>query len=218
MQVFEDRRDAGRKLAATLAEHPRVTGAERLVVLGVPRGGLPVGAEVARTLGAAFDVVVVRKLRCPANPELGFGAVGAGGFVQIDDATVERLGITEDEVAAEIADRTEAVERRLAVYREVAPPVDLADAVVIVVDDGIANGGTARQACEYARRGGAEAVVLAVPVAPENTAERLAGVTDEVIVLSSPAEFIAVGQAYSDFSPLSDDDAVAALRHANAAT
>jgi putative phosphoribosyl transferase len=115
MQVFEDRRDAGRKLAEALAAHPLVRAAERLAVLGVPRGGLPVGAEVARTLGVAFDVVVVRKLRCPTNPELGFGAVGADGFVELDEATIERLGITEEQVAAEIEDRRAAVEGGLSV-------------------------------------------------------------------------------------------------------
>jgi putative phosphoribosyl transferase len=218
MQVFEDRRDAGRKLAEALAARPRVRDAERLVVLGVPRGGLPVGAEVARTLGAAFDVVVVRKLRSPVNPELGFGAVGADGHVEIDEATVGRLGITREQVDAEVADRTAAVERRVALYRGVAPPVDLHGAVVIVVDDGIATGGTARQACAYARRGGAGAVILAVPVAPVSAAERLADAADEVLVLSTPAEFIAVGQGYSDFSQLSDEDAVEALRSVNAPT
>jgi putative phosphoribosyl transferase len=218
MQVFEDRRDAGRRLAEALSAHPLVAGADHLVVLGVPRGGLPVGAEVARALGVGFDVVVVRKLRTPANPELGFGAVGADGFVELEDATIERLGITRDEVDAEIADRRAAVERRLGLYRGVAPSVDVEGATAIVVDDGIATGGTARQACAYARRRGARTVVLAVPVAPAGAEELLADAADAVVVLSSPAEFITVGQAYSTFPELSDDDAVAALRLANAPT
>jgi predicted phosphoribosyltransferase len=216
MEVFEDRQDAGRRLAEVLAEHPEIRGAARVVVLGIPRGGLPVGAEVARRLGAPLDVVVVRKLRSPQNPELGFGAVGADGFVETDASTVERLGITPEQVAVEVADRREAVQRRLEVYRAVTPEVDLTGAVVAVVDDGIATGGTARQACAYARRRGAARVLLAVPVAPAAAPERLAGDADDVIVLSTPAEFMAVGQGYADFSRLEEGDALAALRRATA--
>lgn len=217
MEVFEDRQDAGRRLASVLAERPDVRAAERVVVLGIPRGGLPVGAEVARALGAAFDVVVVRKLRSPENPELGFGAVGAGGYVEIDRDTVDRLGIAREQVDAEVAQQRAAVQQRLDLYRAVAPPVELDGALVIVVDDGVATGGTARQACAFARRSRAARVVLAVPVAPRGTGNRLAADTDDVIVLSTPAEFMAVGQAYADFSQLTDTDAVAALRRATAA-
>jgi putative phosphoribosyl transferase len=212
MQVFDNRAEAGRRLAIELETHPAVVGAERLVVLAVPRGGLPVGAEVARALGAELDVVVARKLRTPNNPELGFGAVGADGHVEVDHATMERLGITEEQLDAEIADRREAVQRRLTLYRSVAAPVDLQGAVVVVVDDGIATGGTSRQACALARRGGAATVVLAVPVAPVDTAQRLADAADDVVVLSSPAEFLGVSQAYAEFEQLDDEAAVAALQ------
>ncbi len=216
MQVFENRREAGRALAQVLQTNPHVARADRVVVLGIPRGGLPVGAEVATALDAQFDVVVARKLRTPQNPELGFGAVGADGHVEIDEETAAGLGITREQVDREVADRRQAVERRLELFRSVAPQVDLDGAVAIVVDDGIATGGTARQACAYARRNGAERVLLAVPVAPSVAEQRLADAADEVVVLSSPAEFIAVGQAYADFSQLTDDDAVEALRRANA--
>jgi putative phosphoribosyl transferase len=212
MQVFDNRVEAGRQLAGTLTDHPAVTAAERLVILAVPRGGLPVGAEVASALGAELDVVVARKLRTPHNPELGFGAVGADGHVEVDQATVERLGITQEQLEAEIADRREAVQRRLALYRSVAPPVDLQGAVVVVVDDGIATGGTSRQACALARRNGAATVILAVPVAPVDAAQLLADAADDVVVLSTPAEFMGVSQAYAEFEQLDDDAAVAALR------
>jgi putative phosphoribosyl transferase len=212
MHVFLDRADAGRQLAARLAGHPEVQGAERVVVLAIPRGGLPVGAEVARVLGAPLDVVVVRKLRTPHNAELGFGAVGPGGHVDIDEELVARLGLDEDEIAAEVADRSAAVERRLALFREVAPPAELEGAVVLVVDDGIATGGTARQACRFARKAGASRVLLAVPVGPPRAEEQLADAADEVIVLSAPAEFLAVGQAYQDFAQLGDEEALEALR------
>lgn len=211
MTVFEDRREAGQELAAALQSSYVVGDADRVVVLAIPRGGLPVGAEVARVLEAEFDVVVVRKLRSPNNPELEFGAVTGDGHVEVDDDVAADLGLTAEQVEAEVADRQAAVQRRLDLYRGVTPAAELAGAVVVVVDDGIATGGTARQACLLARRAGAERVILAVPVAPAEVVEELRAVADEVVVLSSPAEFLAVDQAYRDFVPLDDEDAIAAL-------
>jgi putative phosphoribosyl transferase len=211
MRVFENRREAGRMLAEALGASGTLGDAGRVVVLAIPRGGLPVGAEVARALGAEFDVVVVRKLRSPHNSELGFGAVAGDGHVEVDDDLVAELGITREEVEAEVDDRREAVQRRLELYRAATPAVDLAGAVVVVVDDGIATGGTAREACLLARRAGAARVVLAVPVAPQDVAEELREVADELVVLSLPPEFLAVDQAYRDFVELDDDDALAAL-------
>ena len=218
MTVFEDRREAGRQLAAALREADVVGDGDRVVVLAIPRGGLPVGAEVARAFDAAFDVVVVRKLRSPNNPELGFGAVGADGHVEIDHALTQELGLSEEQIRNEVEDRSRAVDRRLELYRAVAPAVDLEGAAVIVVDDGIATGGSARQACLLARRGGAARVVLAVPVAPVGVAQEMEAVADAVVVLSSPAEFLAVDQAYRDFAQLDDDAAVAALSSAGSKT
>ncbi|MGH8932591.1 MAG: phosphoribosyltransferase [Egibacteraceae bacterium] len=212
MKVFEDRRDAGRQLAALLAKDQTLADGRRLVVLAIPRGGLPVGAEVARVLGAAFDVVVVRKLRTPQNPELGFGALGSDGHVEVDEAMVSRLGLTEEDVRAEIEDRQRVIASRLALFRSVVPPVDLSDASVIVVDDGIATGGTAREACNLARREGATRVVLAVPVAPPRAADELTGAADRILVLSEPAEFLAVGQAYKEFGQLDDEASLEVLR------
>lgn len=214
MHVFADRTDAGRQLAARLAEVSAVAGAERVVVLAVPRGGLPVGAEVARTLHAPLDVAVVRKLRSPANPELGYGAIDAEGHVDLDERTVERLGITREEIEAEVADRRALVQQRLELYREVTDRVEMAGACVVVVDDGVATGGTARQACAFARRAGATRVVMAAPVGPDDVEERLADVADDVVVLVHPAEFLSVSQAYEDFAMLDDDAAVDAVRAA----
>lgn len=214
MHVFEDRVDAGLRLATALAVHPSITAATRIVVLGVPRGGIPVGAEIARALGAPLDVVVVRKLRSPHNPELGFGAVGPDGHVDLHHDLIRRLGLTEAEVQAEIADRHAAVDRRLALYRGSGPPADLAEAVVVVADDGVATGYSARLACAYARRAGARAVVFAAPVGPAEVLAELADVADDVVVLSTPEEFLSVGQAYVDFRQLSDDEVVAALHAA----
>jgi putative phosphoribosyl transferase len=189
-----------------------VKGAERVVVLAVPRGGLPVGAEVARALGAELDVVVARKLRAPSNPEIGFGAVGSDGRVEVDGRTVERLGISTDEVDAEVTDRRAAVQRRLELYRSVVPQLDARGATAIVVDDGIATGGTAREACAVARRSGAARVVLAVPVAPTDASERVGDAADDVLILSTPAEFLGVTQAYADFEELDDEASITYLR------
>lgn len=212
MQVFDNREAAGERLAEVLAEHEAVRSAERVVVLGVPRGGLPVGAAVARRLEADLDVVVARKLRSPSNPEVGFGAVGSDGHVEVDEEMVERLGIPPERLEEEIADRRAAVQRRLDLYRSIVPAVDLGGATVIVVDDGVATGGTARQACAVARRGGAATVVLAVPVAPNGVAERLEDAADHVVVLETPAEFLGVTQAYAEFEQLDDEASTAALR------
>lgn len=221
MRVFEDRRDAGRRLAAALADEPGLAGVrrrgpggalQRVVVLAIPGGGLPVGAEVARALDAEFDIVVVRKLRTPQNPELGFGAVASDGHVEIDQELVHRLRLTPEQISAEIDDRRQLIGRRLELYRSVTPPVDLVGALVIVVDDGIATGGTAREACALARRMGAERVVLAVPVAPRRTAAGFASAADRVLVLTEPAEFLAVGRAYKDFGQLDDASSLEVLR------
>jgi putative phosphoribosyl transferase len=212
MQVFDNREAAGLRLAAALADLEVVAAAERVVVLGVPRGGLPVGVAVARELGAEFDVVVARRLRSPSNPEIGIGSVGCDGHVEVDEGLVERLGIPPELLEQEIADRREAVERRLALYRSIIPPVDLTGAVVVVVDDGIASGGTARQACALARRGGAATVVLGVPVAPSGAAEALQDAADEIVILATPAEFLGVTQAYAEFEQLDDEASTTCLR------
>lgn len=204
MQVFEDRRDAGRRLAETLADHPALRGADRIVVLAVPRGGLPVALEVASVLDADWDVVVVRKLRSPHNPELGFGAIGSDGHVDLNDDLVERLGITQEQIDREVADRRQEVARRLERYRAVRGPAQLEGATVVVTDDGIATGGTIKEACALARRQGAARVVVATPVAPPGVEQTLAESADDVVVLSQPTEFLAVGQAYRDFTQLDD--------------
>lgn len=212
MQIFADRSDAGRELGARLRHVACVGESDRAVVLAIPRGGLPVGAEVARELGAPLDVAVIRKLRSPANPELGYGAIDADGHVEIDQEMVERLGISRSEIDEEIADRSAVVRQRLELYREATGRPDMLGACVIVVDDGIATGGTARQACAFARRAGARTVVVAAPVGPADAVDRLADVADEVVVLVHPAEFLSVSQAYEDFSTLDDEAAVAAVK------
>lgn len=204
--IFTDRTDAGRQLADALAEEPAIRDAERVRVLAVPRGGLPVGVEVARALGVPLDVSVARTLRSPHDPDIAFGAVAADGYVHIDETEVERLGLSQDEIDAEVEDRRRRIARRMGIFREVLEPVDLEGAIVIVVDDGIATGATAMMACGMARRAGAAEVVVAVPVAPEDAEDRLTEWADRVLVLTTPAEFLAVSQAYQDYSQLSDEE------------
>ncbi|MFN1187712.1 phosphoribosyltransferase family protein [[Kitasatospora] papulosa] len=209
---FTDRTDAGRRLAVAL----RHLGRRDPVVLGLPRGGVPVAYEVAQALGAPLDVIVVRKLGVPYHPELGFGAIGEGGVRVISEEIVRRTGVGEkDLVAVERAEAAELV-RRAHAYREGRPRLPLEGRAVVVVDDGVATGATARAACQVVRAQGAAYVVLAVPVAPPDAAARLREDADEIVCLSAPVLFSAVGEWYRDFSQTSDEEVVALLARASA--
>ncbi len=202
--MFADRADAGRRLAARL-EHWR---GRDVVVVGLPRGGVPVAAEVAAALRAPLDVILVRKLGLPAHRELAMGALGEGGVRVLDEAIVRRAGVTDAELAhVERIERAE-LERRADQLRGVRAPEPLAGRTVIVVDDGVATGATARAACEVARARGAAAVVLAVPVAPNDWIERLGAAADEYVCVESPHHFGAVGAFYDDFGQLDDRDVI----------
>jgi putative phosphoribosyl transferase len=208
---FADRRDAGRQLGQAL----RLRGVVRPVVLGLPRGGVPVADEVARALGAPLDVLVVRKIGVPWHPEVAMGAVGERGAV-VWNADVRRSSrIPESELRAlEHRERAE-VDARVTRFRSGHAPVELAGCTAVVVDDGVATGATARVACEMARELGAAVVVLATPVAPPDVIAAFAE-ADEVVVLSAPSGFMAVGMHYRDFAQTSDDEVVAILRAARA--
>lgn len=210
--LFSDRLEAGRELAAHL-EHLRK---EDVVVLGLPRGGVPVAAEVADALDAPLDVCPVRKLGVPYEPELGMGAIGEGGVRVIDPVITGTLHISKADIAA-VEDRERAIlERRARDYRGLRQPVDIAGRTVVVVDDGIATGSTARAACRMARARGAARVVLAVPVAPNDLAERLGNDADELVCPYLPIDFLAVGQFYADFTATTDDEVIAYLEQAAA--
>ncbi len=207
MSRFADRVDAGRRLAGRLG-HLR---GEDVVVLGLPRGGVPVAVEVARALGAPLDVIVVRKLGLPQQPELAMGAIGEGGFEVLDADLISRARVTPERLRSVEARERESLESRVARYRRGRERIDLHGRVAVIVDDGIATGATARVACQVARHLGAARVVLAVPVAPRDTLERLAEAADELVCVATPTPFVAVGQHYREFSPTGDDEVVAAL-------
>ncbi|WP_405662490.1 phosphoribosyltransferase family protein [Streptomyces sp. NBC_01166] len=209
--LFTDRTDAGRRLAVALRHLER----RDPVVLGLPRGGVPVAYEVAQDLGAPLDVIVVRKLGVPYHPELGFGAIGEGGVRVISDEIVRHAGVREKDLdSVERAEEAELV-RRARRYREGRPRLPLKGRTVVVVDDGVATGATARAACQVVRAQGAAYVVLAVPVASPDVADRLREDVDEVVCLSTPHLFSAVGEWYRDFSQTSDEEVVSLLARAS---
>ena len=209
---FRDRSDAGRRLASRL----QFLRGEDVVVLGLPRGGVPVAAEVARTLGAPLDVILVRKLGVPAQPELGLGAIGESGARVINLEVVRYAHVSEDQIAqVEVKERAE-LQRRAQRFRGDVPHESLAGRTAVIVDDGIATGSTARAACQVARALGAATVVLAVPVAPPSANRTLRGDADEVICLEMPERFQAIGEWYEDFAQTSDEEVVALLRAARA--
>jgi putative phosphoribosyl transferase len=207
---FLDRNDAGRRLAAELeplrAEHP--------VILGLPRGGVPVAYEVAAALDAPLDVIIVRKLGVPFQPELGMGAIGEGGVRILNEQVVHRAGVTADELGAVEGRERAELDGRAARFRGGRPRLALTGRTVVIVDDGIATGSTARAACRVARAQGARRVVLAVPVAPPHAIAELRQDADDVVCLELPWDFYAIGQFYADFSQTSDEEVIACLERA----
>ncbi|GIU96391.1 MAG: phosphoribosyltransferase [Actinomycetota bacterium] len=204
--MFRDRRDAGERLGEALRDRVDPPA----IVLGIARGGVVVAAPVAEALGAPLDVVVPRKLGAPHNPELGIGAI-APGVVVLDEDLVRRLGVDEAYVRAETARQQREIERRLAAYRGDRPPPELAGKTAVIVDDGVATGGTAIAASRWARREGAERVVIAAPVGPAGIERRLAPEADDVVVLFTPRTFLAVGEWYERFEQTGDDEVRALL-------
>ena len=207
MERFRDRREAGRMLAARLRETPPPNA----VVLGLPRGGVPVAAEVARALDAPLDVLVVRKLGVPWHPEVAMGAVGEGGATVLNTevTAAARVGIGDLE-KVEARERRE-VEMRVQRFRPGHGPVSLRGRTAVIVDDGIATGATARAACAIARARGAASVVVAVPVAAPDALRALTE-ADRLVCLSAPEDFMAVGMHYVDFRQVEDGEVVDLLR------
>lgn len=201
---FRDRRHAGRELARALA--PRYGGRDDVVVLALPRGGVPVAHEVAGALGAPLDAFVVRKLGVPGHEELAMGAIASGGVLVLDEGVVRALGITRDRLQQVVAAELRELQRREAAYRGSREPPDLTGKTVILVDDGLATGATMKAAAEAVRRYDPAAIVVAVPVASAQTCGELGREADDVACLVTPEPFHAVGLWYEDFSPTGDEE------------
>jgi len=206
--MFTDRREAGERLAVALQanthEHP--------IVLALPRGGVPVGAEVARALNAPLDVVNVRKLGAPTNPEFAFGAVGEGGVVIVDDPTITALGISDRARDRLIAEANSEIETRVHTLRGGRELTDVTGRTVIVVDDGLATGATAAAAIAVLRQLGAKRIVLAVPTGSHQAVHRLTALCDAVVCLDIPEDFGSVGSQYESFPQVTEREVLESLR------
>ncbi len=213
LAVFQDRAEAGRVLADRLTKY---VGSPDVVVLALPRGGVPVGFQVARSLGAPLDVLSVRKLGVPGREELAMGAIASDGTQVINQQIVRELGLAKDTLQAVAAAEHEELERRERIYRGQRPRPELTGKVVIVVDDGLATGATMRAAVAAIRRQQPARVVVAVPVGAASTCRKLQQAAEEVICASTPALFVAVGQAYRDFAQTTDEEVRALLDTAQA--
>jgi putative phosphoribosyl transferase len=211
---FADRHDAGRRLAADLS---RYAGRDDVVVLGLPRGGMPVAYEVARALDAPLDVFLVRKLGVPGHEELAMGAIASGGVMVLNDDVVAATGIGPQEIEAVAARELETLRHQETKYRGERAPVELSDRAVIAVDDGLATGATMRAAVRALRGRGVRSIAAAVPTAPRETCEALRRQVDEVVCATTPDPFMAVGLWYRDFTPVGDDEVRDLLCAASAA-
>lgn len=202
-EPFEDRHDAGRALAAALAGYRDEPG---LLVLGLPRGGVPVAWEVARALDAELDVLVVRKLGVPWHPELAMGAIASGGAKVVSDEIVDSAGVTEAQLDEVLRRERDELERRERGYRRDRPFPEVRGRTVILVDDGIATGATMKAAVQALGQLGAGRVVVAVPVAPARTVDEFRAIADEVVCINAPVHFQAVGAWYLRFGQTPDEE------------
>jgi len=202
-RAFANRTEAGRLLAEKLVEYADQSD---VILLGLPRGGVPVAYEIAKRLRLPLDVFIVRKLGVPGFEELAAGAIASGGVRVLNEEVVRAIPYASEAIEAVTARETAELQRREQIYREGRPPPELRDKIAIVVDDGLATGATMRAAVKALQQRGAAKIVVAVPVGPPDTCEELAHEADEAICLSMPPFFQAVGQYYEDFSQTSDDD------------
>jgi len=203
--MFQDRRDAGRRLGERLAD----MHFERPVVLAIPRGGVEVGVETARAINAELDVALVRKLRHPAQPELAIGAVGEEGEPYVNERTA--VGLDREAIDHEVRQRREELQERSSRYREAKSVASLEGRDAILVDDGVATGSTMEAALRVTRARGPRRVIVALPVAPPAAVDRLSGEADEVVCLDAPESFAAVGQFYERFDQTTDEQVVQLL-------
>ncbi|MGA2510275.1 MAG: phosphoribosyltransferase [Candidatus Acidiferrales bacterium] len=211
--IFDDRVDAGRQLAGKLGAY---AGRKDVIVLGIPRGGVPVAFEVARALKAPLDIFLSRKLGVPGQEELAFGALATGGVRVLDRDLIAQVGISEREIDQIAASVKKELERRARVYRGLRPALNVKGKTVLLVDDGIATGSSMLAAINALRQMEPARLVVAVPVAPYDTCKRLRSVVDELVCVDTPETFYAIGQFYGDFSQVRDEEVTELIRRANA--
>lgn len=212
METFRDRADAGRRLADLLGAY----AADRPIVVALPRGGVATAFEIARALHAPLDVLVVRKLGAPAQPEFGVGALAPNGVRIVDRASMALAGMTTDDLNTVVERESAELQRRERRYRAGRPPLDVRGRTIILVDDGIATGGTVRAAIASLRRSGVGRIVLAVGVCPPQTARSLRAEVDDLVCVLTPSDLMAVGLCFDDFGEVGDDDVVRLLERAAA--
>ncbi len=209
---FRDRRHAGQVLGWRLVEAGVLERfPEPRLVLGLPRGGVPVAGEVARVLAAPLDVFLVRKLGVPGHEELAMGAIASGGVRVLNQAVIDRLGVSDDEIEAVARSEADVLDRRERAYRDDRPAAPVPGATVIVVDDGLATGASMRAAVHALRQQNPGAITVAVPVGSPETCQDMQAEAEEVVCVRTPEHFLAVGQAYDDYSPTTDDQVRAIL-------
>jgi predicted phosphoribosyltransferase len=207
MSIFRDRRHAGQALASALERR----AGDDVVVLALPRGGVPIAFEVASRLGAPLDVFVVRKLGVPGHEELAMGAIASGGVQVLSDDLIARLGIGKEAIARVAARERSELARRERTYRGDRPPLDVAGRVVILIDDGLATGATMKAAVAGLRQLGPKQIVVAVPVAAPESCAEVGELVDEIVCLVTPSPFWGVGNWYDDFSQTTDEEVRALL-------
>jgi putative phosphoribosyl transferase len=200
---FKDRYDAGRRLAEALKSYG---GRQDVIVLALPRGGVPVGYEVARALGAVLDILIVRKLGVPSQPELAMGAIASGGALYINEEIVSLAGVSPRDIKTVLEKERHELARREALYRGLHPGIQIEGRTVIIVDDGIATGATMHAAIMALRSNKPARIVVAVPVCPAEAATRFKGLADDFVCVLMPEPFGAVGQFYEWFDQTSDDE------------
>jgi putative phosphoribosyl transferase len=206
--MFKDRKEAGELLAKAVAK----LGLSNVIVLGIPRGGVPVAEEVASALGAQLDLVITRKIGAPSNPEFAIGAVTQDGEPIIDEETIRSYGISKEYLHKEAKHQAEEVRERMRKYRGNSPYPDLRGKTVVIVDDGIATGNTTRAAIRSVKRKNPSAIILATPVAPYDTLQQLETEVDRVVCLDTPEVFYAIGEFYENFNQVEDDEVREILR------
>ena len=203
MAIFKDRRDAGKQLAKELSDFK---GQDDAIVLGLPRGGVPVAFEVAKALNLPLDVFIVRKLGVPGQPELAMGAIASGGIQVLNDSVVRRAGISESQIEDVAQQEKEELKQREKAYRGARPNIDLQGKTVLLVDDGLATGASMRAAISALREHNPDKIILAVPTAPTDTCQEFKPEVDQIICLRTPTPFWGVGGSYQNFSQTTNEE------------